>query len=136
MTRKRSKRVKMRGSQTHGYGSKKKHRGGGSKGGKGFAGSYGHKKVYLKKYQPEHFEKRKFKSLRERGFSPHLRAINLRDLSKLIKKMNLKEVDLQQLGYDKILSAGELTEKVTIKNALFSERAKEKIQKSGSTISQ
>ena len=35
----RRKRVRQRGSKTHGWGAKKKHRGKGNRGGKGMAGS-------------------------------------------------------------------------------------------------
>ncbi|MBL7160503.1 MAG: uL15 family ribosomal protein [Candidatus Aenigmarchaeota archaeon] len=113
--------TKMRGSKTHGYGSKKKHRGAGSRGGRGFAGSFKHKKVRLKKFQPEHFKKRKFKSLRRKGIKPTLQTINLRDLTG-------KEADLP--GF-KILAAGQPPKGIIVKATAFSERAKEKIEKSG-----
>lgn len=130
----KSKRVKMRGRTTFGYGSKKKHRGGGSKGGKGFAGAFKHKRVFLRKYHPEHFQKKKFKSLRNKQFAPSIRSINLRDLNKIILEKTLKEVNLKELGYDKILAAGELTVPILIKNATFSERARQKVEKAGGTV--
>lgn len=112
----------MRGSKTHGYGSKKKHRGRGSRGGGGFAGSFKHKKIFLRKYHPEHFAKKKFKSLRNKGIQPTLKPLNLRDLP------DGKEIELK--GF-KILSAGSSPKGVVVKASAFSERAKEKIEKAG-----
>jgi len=121
MSRKQ-KGANKRGSKTHGFGSKKKHRGAGSKGGKGFAGSFKHKKIFLKKYQPEHFAKKKFKSLRNKGLRPGLRPINLRSLP------DKKEVELK--GF-KILSAGNAPKGIVVKASAFSEKAKQKIEKAG-----
>lgn len=120
MTKKRKKVVKMRGSHTHGYGSKKKHRGAGSRGGRGYAGSFKHKKVHLKKKEPEHFQKRKFKSLRGKGLVPTLKTINLRDLK-----------GGEELPGYKVLAAGAVSKGVTIKASAFSEKAKEKIKAAG-----
>jgi len=116
---KRKKVVKMRGSKTHGYGSKKKHRGAGSRGGRGFAGSFKHKKIFLRKYHPGHYQKKKFKSLRDKGLEPELKPINLRDIK-----------PGQQLNGYKVLSSG-LPPKGEIRASAFSEKAKEKIEKAG-----
>ena len=126
--KKRKRVVKMRGSHTHGYGSKKKHRGGGSKGGKGLAGKFKHKKIFAMKYQPERFVKKRFKSMRQKNLAPMIRAINLRDIGKLSDK---EEIDVTEFGYDKVLAAGALARPVTIKARLFSEYAVQKIEKAG-----
>ncbi len=55
---------KQRGHRTHGWGSPKKHRGRGSRGGGGHAGSKKHKKVWIMKNEPERLGKRGFQSLR------------------------------------------------------------------------
>ena len=118
---KRKKSSRMRGKRTYGYGSQKKHRGHGSKGGKGYAGSFKHKRVYLRKYEPEHFEKRKFKSLRGRGMIPTLQTLNLRDLT---------GTAIELPGY-KILGQGTPPKGIVVKAAAFSEKAKEKIAAAG-----
>lgn len=118
--RKRKKVIKMRGRKTHGWGSKKKHRGAGSRGGRGFAGAFKHNKVYLKKYKPGHYRKKKFKSLKDKGFKPVLKPINIKDI---IPGKELK-------GY-KVLSSGEPAQGAIVKASAFSEKAKEKIEKAG-----
>ena len=128
---KRKKTIKMRGSKTHGYGSKKKPRGGGSKGGKGFAGAFKHKKIFLKKYHPEHYQKKKFKSLRNRGLSPSIPSINLRDLSRASSPGQPAEGGEIELPGYKVLSAGQPPAGIVVKAKAFSARAKEKIEKAG-----
>lgn len=112
----------MRGSKTHGYGSKKKHRGKGSKGGKGYAGLKKHKKTWMFKYESGHFGKRGFKS----KTGQKIKAINLRDLQKVAVG---NEVNVKELGYDKVLGIGELKKPLVIKASYFSKKAVEKIEK-------
>lgn len=119
---KRAKATRMRGRRTHGYGSQKKHRGAGSRGGRGFGGSFKHKRVELRKKNPGHFRKQKFKSLQMKGIAKKMPAMNLRDLPPG------KEVDLT--GY-KILSAGTAPKGIVVKATAFSPRAKEKIEAAG-----
>ncbi len=122
----KKKRVRMRGKRTHGWGSHKKHRGRGSRGGGGYAGSFKHKKIRLKKQQPDHFKKKKFKSLRNKGITPTLKGINLRDLPE--QPVELKGV--------KVLGAGTPPKGIVVKASAFSERAKEKIEKAGGKAEQ
>lgn len=128
MKKKRKKIVKLRGSKTHGYGSKKKHRGGGSKGGRGRAGSFKHKKVLMRKLGLIE-NKRGFVSLKKKGIKPEVRAINLKDIVKIAK--DKKEIDLKELGFDKVLGKGNLEKPITIKARFFSNKAKEKIEAAG-----
>jgi len=127
MVVKRKKKVrKLRGSHTHGYGSKKKHRGAGSRGGRGKAGMMKHKKSYMIKYKPDHFGRKGFKV--PVHAKKQIKAINLKDIDMLAKKLNKKEIDLNKLGYQKVLSKGKLTQPLTIKANKFTEKAKEKIK--------
>jgi len=120
----KTKTSKMRGSKTCGYGSKKKHRGKGSKGGSGFAGSKKHKKFKILKEDPNHFIHKKLKKRREE------KIINIRDLGKFKgEKINLKE-----LGYTKLLGDGEINRKLEIVIDKFSKQAEEKIKKAGGKI--
>ena len=127
MVNKRKKTEKMRGSKTHGYGSKKKHRGGGSKGGKGQAGQFKHKKTFFKRWGKA--KQPRFKSLEHRGIRKMDKAINLGDLIKLAE--GKAEIDAAHFGYGKVLSEGFLEKAVTIKAKNFSERAKAKIEAAG-----
>ncbi len=134
-SRKRSKVAKMRGSNSHGWGYKKKHRGSGSKGGVGKGGSFKQKKSLYLNQGWGHLGKAKgFKSLKDREITPEYKAINLRDIQKLIEANNLKEIDITTFGYEKVLSAGALKKPVDIKAKYFSKSAEEKVAKAGGKI--
>lgn len=124
----RKKNVRMRGSKTHGYGSKKKHRGGGSRGGRGFAGSHKHKYSMILRHRPDHFGYKGFSSKKKKDVT-----INISDLNKLMKD-NINEINLTELGYDKLLSRGELKRAVAVRVKKYSKKAKEKIEKAGGSI--
>lgn len=127
-THKRKTR-KMRGQRWHGYGGKKKHRGGGSKGGKGFGGSHKHKWSYITRYEPDHYGYKGFYSLKKKDIS-----INLDEVQRLAEKNKHKEIDLTKLGYTKILARGEIKEPLTIKIKKSSAAAKKKIEEAGGKL--
>ncbi len=132
VVRKRKKIRKMRGSRTQGYGSHKKHRGGGSRGGRGKAGMMKHKKSWMLKHEPGHFGKRGFKV--PPGSKKQIKAITLKDVDVLAKKLNKTEIDISEFGYDKVLSTGKLTQPLTIKSKKFVDRAKKKIEEAGGKV--
>lgn len=132
--RKRKKVVKQRGHRTHGWGSPKKHRGKGSRGGKGHAGSKDHKKIWIMKNEPDRMGKRGFHSLRGKKVRPKVKAINLRNLERIALQKKLKEIDLKALGYEKLLGTGEVKGKLIVKADMFSAKSKEKIEKAGGKI--
>lgn len=117
------KAKKMRGSKTHGYGSKKKHRGAGSRGGRGLAGSSGHRKLYVLKNIPKKDKgfKRKNKKI--------VKTINIGDLKRFDKK-----ADLDKEGYDKLIGKGNITKPLNVRIKRFSKKAKEKIEEAGGKI--
>jgi large subunit ribosomal protein L15 len=125
----RKKVRRMRGSQTHGWGAKKKHRGAGSRGGRGQAGMFKHKKSWMLKYEPDHFGKRGFKTPLK--IRKEIKAITLKDIDILAKKLNKNEIDLNELGYDKVLSTGKVTQALIIKAKKFVDKAKEKVEEAG-----
>lgn len=126
----KKKVVKMRGSKTHGYGSKKKHRGAGSRGGRGMAGSKKHKKTWILKNMPNHIGKKGFKSLSQRKIKKSIKTITLRDIQIISdKKTKTDSMDVSKIGYDKVLGSGSLTKPLTIKAKFFSKKAKAKIEK-------
>jgi len=134
VVRKRKKILKKRGHRTAGYGGQKKHRGGGSRGGRGNAGLHKHKVMRMLKYDRDHFGKKGFK----RHFVRKPRSINLDDLSRIIEKMieekKLKgemKINLSELGYDKLLGNGSLKYKVTVEAKMFSKNALKKLEEAG-----
>lgn len=117
--------VKQRGHKTHGWGSKKKHRGAGSRGGRGRAGITKHKKLYWKKRGVE-VGKRGHKSMRQKGLRPVVKSINLRDLENLAP--GKKEIILREFGYDKVIGTGDIKTPLKVIAKQFSARAVEKIE--------
>ncbi|RLJ01082.1 MAG: hypothetical protein DRP06_00345 [Candidatus Aenigmatarchaeota archaeon] len=115
---------KMHGQKSFGYGSKKKHRGHGSKGGCGLAGSKKHNKFKVWKEMPEHFVHINLKKKSEGA------VINIKDLGSFKEtRINLKEA-----GYTKLLGNGETTKKLEIIVNKWSKQAEEKIKKAGGKI--
>ena len=142
--KKRSKRSRLRGKRTCGYGGKKKHRGKGSKGGKGMAGSgkrAGQLRTWVFKYEPKYLGKRGFTS--QKKLKRKLKTINLSQiqdhindfLKKGLAKKNPQGIELEIRGY-KVLGGGNLgtLDKYIIKSTSFSKKAEEKIKKAGSKI--
>lgn len=131
----RRKFSRMRGSKSHGWGGKKKHRGGGSQGGKGMSGLLKHKKSWMIKYEPEHFGRTGFKLPQQVARKKaQEKTITLRDLDIIARKIEKTEIDLNAIGYKKIISSGRLTQPLTIKCRKITERAKNKIEESGGKV--
>jgi len=116
----RQKTKKMRGSKTCGRGFKKKARGAGNKGGTGFGGV---KHKHLKWRWGRH-------GFTRHGLIKEKRIINVEDL----KHFDGEEVNLNELGYDKLLGSGFIDRalKVYVKEA--SEKAIEKIKNAGGEV--
>ena len=138
VVRRSKKNVRQRAKSTHGWGSRKRHRGSGSRGGFGMAGSgkrAQHKKQHiLKFYGNEYYGKHGFHSLNKKGD-----VINIRDVELNLHKLGKKEgdhyiVNLKELGYEKLLGTGDVKHKLKIICGLCSEGAKEKIEKAGGEI--
>ena len=142
----RRKFSRMRGTHTHGWGAKKKHRGAGNRGGKGMAGSGKRadqkKPSILNLYGNDYYGKRGFH--RPQKMIQHIKAINLNELQRrldsyVMKKLITKDkdfyvVDLEKLGYQKLLSGGELDVKLKITAPYFSEKAIKKVEGKGGVI--
>lgn len=119
----------MRGSHTHGWGEKKKHRGSGSRGGHGFSGQFFQKKSYVTSYAPERIGRKGFV-----GHGPHAkeaRIINLEQLERWAVANKAKEVDAGALGFDKVLGGGRLSMPLKVKARSITERAQMKIKQAG-----
>ena len=136
----RNKRSRLRGRKTCGWGSRKKHRGKGSIGGRGMSGSgkkAGQKTTFMLRYLPNYFGRKGFYSIGRK----ELETINLNEIAKQMDNF-LKEgmakktsggIELNLSGY-KILSKGNLKEKLIIKASAASEKTKEKIEKAGGKL--
>ncbi len=143
---KRKKVTKMRGSKTHGWGSKKKHRGSGNRGGKGMAGTGkrgDQKKTWvIKKYGLENYFGKK--GFVRRRVKKETKIINVGLLNKILDELvkkklvklenNFYVVDLKKIGYDKLLSIGNVDKKIKIISGKVSKRAAEKILNAGGDI--
>jgi large subunit ribosomal protein L15 len=130
MNKKRRKNTRHRGTHTHGGGFKKKRRGSGHRGGVGNAGSGKRgdqkKDMTIMRTKTGYFGKAK---AWRKKVAVKLKVINLREISEIYA--GKKEVDLK--GY-KILSVGELSDKMKITASAASQTAIDKIKKAGGDI--
>ena len=133
---------RQRGSRTHGWGQIGQHRAGGGRGGHGKAGLDKHKWTYIIKHDPDYFKKKGFVSTRTLGRK--VSVINVGKLDDLAdkleseKKLERKEkkifLDLESLGYDKLLGTGEIIKPMLVKVASYSEAASRKLEEAGGQI--
>ncbi len=133
---------KYRGSRTHGWGQVGQHRARGGRGGTGKAGLDKHKWSYVIKHDPTYWEKKGFVSTKALG--KKVSIINVGKLDDLAdkleseKKLERKEkkifLDLESLGYDKLLGTGEIAKPMLVKVASCSEAASMKLEAAGGKI--
>lgn len=123
---------KRRASRTCGYGSTKKHRGKGSRGGRGKAGLHKQKKTWMVINDPKHFGKKGFKI--HADAKKEVKSITLRDLDVIARNMKVSEINVSEIGFDKVISKGKLTKPLSIKASKITERAKQKIEESGGKV--
>lgn len=130
---KRKKVIKYRAHTTHGGGHRKKRRGAGHRGGRGRAGSGKRGKS----------KKQSYAKLGKHGFVPRsktkkIKTLNLSRLNNLIQNKKITEkkgiIDLASFGYQKLLSTGNIKQKLKIKVNQFSKQAEEKIKAAGGSI--
>ena len=141
---KRKKNTRQRGHSTHGWGSKKKHRGKGHQGGAGMAGTG--KRADSKKpsiwkdvnYFGKHgfvskTPKVKINAVNARYIEQH---INRYISANLIKEENgFYSVELAKLGFNKLLGDGKVSIKFRIITPYASKSALEKIKEAGGEVS-
>jgi large subunit ribosomal protein L15 len=125
---------KERGSRTQGYGRVGQHRKTGSK---GFRKAGRHKGgwSYVLRYEPEYFGKKGFispKSLKRKE-----NVINVQKLDEIAEKFSTEKekgkffINLESLGYTKLLGTGRVTKPLIVKIASCSKSAAEKIKEAG-----
>jgi len=135
VVRRKKKLIKRRGRGT-GYGSHKKHKGGGSRGGRGLAGLHKHKRMTAIKFMPDHFGKLGFK--RPQKVLTIVKTINLKELDskvdELLKEKKITEdkdgikINLLELGYDKLLGTGKIKHRLIVEAKSFSKNAIKKLE--------
>ncbi|MBI2175885.1 50S ribosomal protein L15 [Candidatus Woesearchaeota archaeon] len=137
----RKKDVKFRGSHTHGWGSKKKHRGSGNRGGKGNAGTG--KRADQNKpsiWHEQYFGKHGFT---HKGAVRH-KSVNIefldQNIEKLVKSGVAKQqngafaVNIADLGFGKLLGKGRVTRKMAITAGYASSRAVDAVREAGGEV--
>ena len=143
-TTKNKKVTKRRGSKSHGFGSMKKNRGAGNRGGRGLAGSgkrAGHKvqqiikrfgKGYLGKYGFTSKSRTKIKGINLKEIDTKIDLYMEKGFAK--KESGIISIDLEKIGYNKLLGSGQVRNKMKIKVKFFSKKSKEKLEKIGGEI--
>ena len=140
---KRKKNTRLRGKTTHGWGSMKKRRGAGHRGGRGNAGSGKRGDCKKPRYwgDPTYMGKHGFvkKNIKIIYYPINIRAVEqqLRSWVQKGKASEEKEVyhiDLVKLGYNKLLSTGKVTKKMKIVVTAASPDAVEKVKAAGGEI--
>lgn len=131
---------KQRGSRTHGWGQVGQHRGKGMLGGHGKAGGHKGKWTYTVKYDPDRYGKHGF----HHPLSIDANAVNVGFLEEIVEKMEVPKeeargdkritIDLNQLGFHKLLGLGRISIPVVVKVRAYSESALRKIEEVGGQI--
>lgn len=139
---KRSKNSRQRGGWTHGWGAKKKHRGAGHRGGRGFAGSGKRGDAKKPRYwtDTKYFGKNGFSSINRTDIN----AIGISHLDSMIETLIEKgkatnnngviAINLKDIKCHKLLGTGNTTKKLEITAEMASEKAIEKIQNAGGKV--
>lgn len=138
----RTKNSRQRGTQTHGWGSMKKHRGAGHRGGRGAAGSGKRGDAKKPRYwkDAKRYGKHGFTS----GRKAPVTTMNIGHLASIIGRLaadGIAEqsgkgytIDLATLGVDRLLAAGSITTPLTLTVASATERAKKKVEAAGGAV--
>lgn len=128
---------KRRGSRTVGYGRIAQHR---DQGSKGYRKSGRHKKgwSWVQRYDPDYYGKNGFtspKSLRQKVNVMNVGTLDqMADRATVEKEKGKLFVDLESLGFTKLLGSGKVTKALSVKVASCSKSAAEKIKEAGGQV--
>ena len=137
MPQKLRKIRKKRGSRTHGYGRVGQHRCHGSKGYRK-AGRHKAGWSYVLRYEPDYFGKKGFTS--PKSLKQKVNVMNVGKLDEIASKFSTEKeegkffIDLESLGYTKLLGTGKVTKPLIVKVPSCSNSAAEKIKGAGGQI--
>ena len=144
MQKRKSKKInKMRGRRAAGYGFSAGHRASGQRGGKGMAGSKKHHYIKIMMDNPRYFGKWGFK--RPQKLLDNLVVLNIGEIDEAADRLVEKgvatmtgkryNIDVSQLGIDRILGSGKVTKKLNLTGVKsITVRAREKVTGVGGTI--
>ena len=127
---------KHRGSRNHGWGQVGQHRASGHKGGLGQTGLMKHHFSTMLKEYPDHYG-------HDSTHPPHpnitKKWTSVRDLDHLFTNSGTKEgekniLDLDKLGYDKLLGGGQVKNAYTVKIKQSTATAQEKVKQAGGEV--
>jgi len=134
MVVRRERRIRKLRGRKSGFGSHKKHKGGGSRGGRGISGLHKSKVMRMIKYFPDHYGKHGMSSVKV----TKIRTVNLKDLDsnieqflkekKVVKEQDGIKIKLSDLGYDKLLGSGKVNHPLIIEAKYFSKNAIKKLE--------
>ncbi|HEY7108866.1 MAG TPA: uL15 family ribosomal protein [Nitrososphaeraceae archaeon] len=128
---------KQRGSRYCGWGQIGQHRQSGSRGGVGAAGKHKHFWIRTVIEEPNHFG---HSTLNSHNRNVVTKWANLRDVSSIMAnlgttgKENKFELNLSDMGIDKLLGSGSIDKSIVIKVRSASEGARKKIESLGGKI--
>src|SRR5215813_10871702 len=128
---------RQRGTRYCGWGQIGQHRQSGSRGGVGNAGKHKHLWIRTIIEEPDRFG---HGSLNSHNRNVVNNWINVRDLYRLIQNESKKNskgmyiLDLDSLGYDKLLGGGQISGKYEVHVDRISENAREKVEKAGGEV--
>jgi len=135
MPRKLRKSRKLRGSRTFGYGRQGQHRKTSAKGERK-AGRHKGGWTHVLRYEPDYWGKKGFRSIQSLQYKTN--AINVGNLRMLADKLEAGDqleqkdgkifLDLDKLGYTKLLGTGNVTEPILLKISAYSASAAKKIE--------
>ncbi len=140
---KRKKNSRQRGTHTHGWGAKKKHRGKGNKGGSGVSSSG--KRSDARKpglwANQDYFGKHGFG---RKGLKQKINSINISQLEQYIdsfvknkqatEEKGIYHIKLSEVGFEKLLGNGKATKKIRIETQYASKSAEERIKEAGGEV--
>jgi large subunit ribosomal protein L15 len=141
MTRKLKKTSKLRGSRTFGYGRQGQHRKTSQKGERK-AGRHKGGWTYVLRYEPDYWGKKGFRSVQ--SLHRKVNVINVGNLDALVERLDAQNrlvhkddkifLNLDELGFTKLLGTGKITESVLAKVSAHSSSAAKKIEEAGGQI--
>jgi len=127
---------KTRGARTHGYGRVGQHRDQGSKGFRK-CGRHKHKWSWVQRYEPDYFGSSGFSS--PKALKVKTNTVNIGRLDRMAESATVEKggkllVDLESLGFTKLLGSGKLTKPLVVKVLSCSKSAAEKVKEAGGQI--
>lgn len=140
--RREKKSRKMRGSRVCGWGRTGQHRKHGGLGGKRGSGLHKHKWTHIVKYCRDYFGKHGFQ--RPKCLVKEVKPVNVGFLCEVADKLveeglakvknGVYVINVQDLGFNKLLGEGRVTKPMEILTPMATEAAKEKVEAAGGRV--